>query len=94
MPFLIYSDMLENSQVLPWARFSSASPAENLALARRSGFVPNLRGASVQVVGFGLSHSRSQPALTDEQDRNIREFWRLYFAAGGATVSYRTAITP
>lgn len=91
----IYSDMLENSALLPYAtRFASGQPQGNMALVRRSGFVPVLRNAQVQVVGFGLSHARNHPPLTEQQDRDIPEFWRLYFAAGGAVIDYRTVITP
>lgn len=88
----IFSDMLENSQVLPWQTFSSRPASESLSAVQRSGFVPSLRGAEIQVVGFGLSHARSRVALTDAQDRTIREFWQLYFEAAGASISYRTAI--
>jgi len=88
----IYSDMLENSQALPWPSFSTASAADNLRAVQRSGFVPTLRNAQVQVVGFGLSHARDRPPLTDQQDRTIREFWRMYFDASGASISYRTTI--
>ncbi|PZO53308.1 MAG: hypothetical protein DCF16_07520 [Alphaproteobacteria bacterium] len=88
----IFSDMLENSQVLPWQNFSNRPASESLSAVQRSGFVPTLRGAEIQVVGFGLSHARSRAALTDAQDRTIRDFWRLYFEAAGAEISYRTAI--
>jgi hypothetical protein len=90
----LYSDMLENSAILPWTRFSTASPQANFAAARDNGFIPALRGATVQVVGFGLLHTSRHPPLTETQDRNIREFWRLYFAAAGASISYRSAIEP
>ncbi len=90
----LFGDMLENSAILPWARFSSQPPEENFAVVRNNGFVPSLRGASIQVVGFGLLFTHHHPPLTEAQDRNIREFWRLYFGAGGATISYRSAIEP
>lgn len=91
----IFSDMLENSQILPFAsRFSTAPPSENFAIVQQNGLVSKLPGGNVQIVGFGLSHARGRPALTAAQDRNIREFWSLYFRSAGATVSYRTDATP
>jgi len=90
----IYSDMLENSQVVPWGVFSTQPAQRSFAAVQRSGFVPVLRSTQIQVVGYGLSHDRNHTALTDQQDRTIREFWDLYFGAAGATVTYRTAISP
>lgn len=81
---VIYSDMLENSQVLPWRDFVSMTPDAALARVRSYGFLPATRAAKVRIVGFGRLHSRARDPLSADVDLRLRHFWTAYFSAGGA----------
>ncbi|MBL8549289.1 MAG: hypothetical protein JNJ73_04845 [Hyphomonadaceae bacterium] len=82
---VIYSDMLENSQVLPWRDFAAMSPDAALARVRTYGFVPMTRAAKVKIVGFGRLHSSDRRPLSADADLRLRHFWTSYFTAGGAS---------
>lgn len=88
----IFSDMLENSQVLPWRTFKTQPAEESLATAEEYQLVPDLPGADVRIVGFGRSHDPGRPPLDPDVDLRIRTFWTEYFAEGGATTSFEGAI--
>lgn len=80
----VFSDMLENSQALPWAAFRDAPPEQSLAIARQYFLMPAAHGARVRIVGFGRLHDRARDPLPADLDLRVRSFWRAYFAAGGA----------
>ena len=88
----IFSDMLENSQVLPWQTFKSQSAAESVATAQQYQLVPHLPGAEVRIVGFGRSHDPGRPPLDPDTDLRLRTFWTDYFAEGGAMTSFEGRI--
>jgi len=88
----IFSDMLENSQVLPWRTFKTQPPETSLATAEQYQLVPDLPGAEVRIVGFGRSHDPGRPPLDPDVDLRVRTFWTEYFAEGGATTSFEGAI--
>lgn len=88
----IFSDMLENSQALPWSDFRSMEPDAAMALAEQLRYVPAVQGADVRIVGFGRSHNPGRPPLDPELDARLREFWTVYFYAGGASVIFEGAI--
>ncbi|MEQ9436779.1 hypothetical protein [Hyphomonas sp.] len=88
----IFSDMLENSQAVPWSDFRSAEPDAAMALAEKYRYVPAVQGADVRIVGFGRSHNPGRPPLDPELDARLREFWAAYFLAGGASVTFEGAI--
>ena len=88
----IFSDMLENSQVLPWRTFKAQDPDASLATVRDYQLVPDLPGADVRIVGFGRSHDPGRPPLEPDVDLRVRTFWTEYFAEGGANTSFEGAI--
>jgi len=89
----IYSDMLENSQPLPWRTFAGQSEDASLAIARQFELIPNVNGATVRIVGFGRLHDAQRSPLPPEMDQRIRRFWQGYFRAGGAgDVSFETSL--
>lgn len=88
----IFSDMLENSQVLPWRTFKSQPPEDSIAAVEQYQLVPDLPGAEVRIVGYGRSHDPGRPPLDPDTDLRIRTFWTDYFAEGGATTSFEGAI--
>tara|TARA_R110000782_G_scaffold140955_2_gene233616 strand:- start:2711 stop:3484 length:774 start_codon:yes stop_codon:yes gene_type:complete len=88
----IFSDMLENSQAVPWSEFRSMEPDAAMALAEKFRYLPAVQGADVRIVGFGRSHNPGRPPLDPELDARLRGFWTDYFRAGGASVTFEGAI--
>ncbi|KCZ57554.1 hypothetical protein [Hyphomonas chukchiensis] len=88
----IFSDMLENSQAVPWTEFRSMAPDAALKVAEKFNYLPAVRGADVRIVGFGRSHNPGRPPLEPELDARLREFWAEYFREGGASVTFEGAI--
>jgi len=82
----IFSDMLENSQAVPWSEFRSMESDAAMAAAERFGYLPAVQGADVQIVGFGRSQLDPGP------DARLRGFWTDDFRAGGASVTFEGAI--
>ena len=80
----IYSDMLENSQALPWTRFRDQTPEQSMAIADAYGLTPALANAEVRIVGFGRLHDTARTPLNADLDLRLRAFWRAYFRRGGA----------
>jgi hypothetical protein len=90
----IFSDMLENSQALPWRTFESQNAADSMAVVRQYQLLPTVRAADVRIVGFGRLHNVTRTPLRADLDQRIRGFWADYFATGGARdVSFETVIT-
>lgn len=91
----IYSDMLENSQALPWTSFRDMAPAQALAVVNRYNLAPQVTQADVRIVGFGRLHDAARSPLPAELDFQLREFWRGYFGLGHArSVSFEGVIAP
>lgn len=89
----IFSDMLENSQALPWAKFKTIEPADAITRMTELNRLPSVEGATVRIVGFGRLHDPGRPPLAADQDARFRTFWSDYFKAGGATsVTFEGAI--
>ncbi len=90
----VFSDMLENSQALPWRTFRDIAPAEALSIAQRYGLTPSVAGAEVRIVGFGRLHDPGRPPLSADLDLRLRTFWIDYFNAGRAhSVAFEGAIS-
>jgi hypothetical protein len=89
----IFSDMLENSQALSWARFSGQSGTQSMEIVERYRLLPSVRGAQVRIVGFGRLHDDERTPLSPELDQRLRDFWSRYFRRGGASdVSFDNTI--
>lgn len=88
----IFSDMLENSQVLPWREFKASEPEASLEEVEKYRLTPDLPGADVRIVGFGRSHNPGRPPLDPDIDFRVRTFWKEYFASGGATATFEGSI--
>ena len=80
----VFSDMLENSQAIPWRDFRVMEPPAAMAVVQRYNLLPSVRGANVRIVGFGRLHDPGRPPLPADLDLRLRSFWRDYFRAGGA----------
>jgi hypothetical protein len=89
----IFSDMLENSQAIPWAKFKTMEPADAVETMKGLTRLPSVDGATVRIVGFGRLHDPGRPPLAADMDARIRTFWSDFFKAGGATsVTFEGAI--
>lgn len=89
----IFSDMLENSQAIPWAKFKSMPPEDAVEKMKSLNRLPAVDGASVRIVGFGRLHDPGRPPLPADMDARIRTFWADFFKAGGAaSVTFEGAI--
>jgi hypothetical protein len=89
----LFSDMLENSQALPWHEFKAMKPEAAIEVARKYGLLPSTPKAEVRIVGFGRLHDPGRPPLPADLDARLRAFWISYFGAGSAAnVSFEGAI--
>ncbi len=88
----VFSDMLENSDMLPYRTFRDGTPEESLATAARFEVLPNVPGGRVRIVGFGRGHGADRAPLPAELDLKFRKFWTDYFSAGGGSVTFEGAI--
>lgn len=81
---LVFSDLLENSNFLPWPRILKVEPG-TAAWAKIMGeLTPRLEGTRVTVLGFGRLHSPGRPPLSPDQRRQLLNFWDEYFRSSGA----------
>lgn len=83
----IFSDMIENSEYLPGAHFFASANNEIVEQLSKDRLVPNLMGAEVTVVGVGRGGSEARSSLTPERLNKLQDFWRLFFAATGASAT-------
>lgn len=90
----IFSDMLENSQALPWRTFRQVGAEDSLSIARRYALTPNAANAEVHIIGFGRLHDPGRPPLPAELDYRLRTFWVNYFTTGRArAVTFEAALS-
>jgi hypothetical protein len=85
----IFSDMIENSEYLPGASFFSSANDKIVEQLSKDRLIPNLMGAEVTVVGVGRGGSEARVALAPERLNKLQDFWRLFFAATGASATLR-----
>jgi hypothetical protein len=81
---VIFSDLLENSDVLPERDLRTMPVSRVLARLRASDIEPELRGATVQVYGFGRDDSPRRRPLPPGQRQRVAEIWDDWFKGGGA----------
>jgi hypothetical protein len=89
----VFSDMLENSQALPWHQFQMMAVDKVVEATNRYKLSPAVSKADVHIVGFGRLHTLGRPMLPADLDARLRETWAAYFNAGGAqSVNFEGAI--
>jgi hypothetical protein len=81
---IIFSDMLENSTILPWNSLRIMKPSKVIDLLQREGIMPKLTGTKVDVFGFGRNHDVSRKALPTDLQRRLEIIWRDFFVSGNA----------
>jgi hypothetical protein len=90
----VFSDMLENSQAMPWRDFRVMTPDAAIDIVQRYHLTPAVQNADVRIVGFGRLHDPGRPPLPADLDLRLRSFWRGYFSGGGAReISFEGSIS-
>lgn len=82
---LIYSDLLEASQIFPGTIFRRTPPEAVLRRLNAERIEAKLARTSVRVVGFGRDDAPNRAALAPDVRRRIEESWRQWLTAGGAS---------
>ncbi len=80
----VFSDLIENSTLLPERELKRLPPATILQRLRSEGVIAALGGAAVRVFGFGRDDSPNRPPLPQAERQRIAQAWRLWFDASGA----------
>jgi hypothetical protein len=81
---ILFSDLIENSALLPERELKRLPPGEILQHLRSAGVTADFAGASVRVFGFGRDDVPGRPPLPQSQRQRIAAAWRAWFASGGA----------
>ena len=82
---ILFSDLLENSTLLPERELRRLPPARTLQRLAQAGLAPHVSGAAVRVFGFGRDDAPGRPALPQDQRQRVAEVWQKWMRSGGAT---------
>lgn len=89
---VIYSDMLENSEMIAWRQFSSLEEEALLGIVAQHGAGARTRGADIRVIGYGRLHDAARSPLPAALDAKLRSFWNRYFSDAGGEVDFAAGI--
>lgn len=81
---IVFSDLLEHSDVLSYTALTEAQPARNLRTVAEQRLLAPLRGVQVDMFGFGRGHDPGRKALPRPVENRIHDFWALYLRDSGA----------
>ena len=81
---VLFSDLLENSALLPERELRHLPPARILLRLQQAGLVPHVPDATVRVFGFGRDDAPGRPPLPQDQRQRIAQVWQQWFQSGGA----------
>ncbi|OZB15560.1 MAG: hypothetical protein B7X53_11220 [Hyphomonas sp. 34-62-18] len=85
---VIYSDMLENSEMIAWSKFSSLPEDELMSILAEHGAQARTPGTDIRVIGYGRLHDKARSVLPAALDAKLRGFWGRYFLEGGGQVEF------
>lgn len=85
--YILFSDMLENSDLIRWPLLVRRGAEKNIATVRQHRMIADLKGVRVRVVAFGNLHDGRNTALTTDELNSVEAFWDEYFSLAGATVA-------
>lgn len=85
---VIYSDMLENSDMLTWRKFSSLPEDELMGIVAEHGALARTPGTHIRIIGYGRLHDKARSPLPAALDAKLRGFWTRYFFEGGGQVEF------
>ncbi len=82
---ILFSDLLENSTLMPEGELRRQPPARLLQRLELAGLAPHVAGAAVRVFGFGRDDAPGRAPLPQNQRQRVAEVWRQWFLLGGAS---------
>ena len=82
---VVFSDMLENSDVLTLSSLVRDGPDLALQRVERLNELPEATDVDVDVFGTGRSHAAGRPPLATKVSRDLEMFWTNVFRQGGAS---------
>ena len=82
---VLFSDLLENSDLFPEQEFRRISVARALEKLKSAEIAPDVSSGIVQVYGFGRDDSPRRPPLPQIERQRIAAIWQRWFKDGGAT---------
>lgn len=80
----IYSDLLENSPLLPTTALLEWQPKQSIRHFLERGGIPEFHGSDVVVYGVGRSHGPDRHSLSFEQIDRVVDVWTEVFKMGNA----------
>jgi hypothetical protein len=84
----VYSDLIENSDYFPSKYLFSYNLQRLIFGLHHYKLIPDLKGARVQVAGFGRAGTSDRRPLKVDEINKLREFWTGFFKeAGAASIS-------
>lgn len=85
---IVYSDMLENSDMIGWGKFSARPEDELMGIVSQHGAGAKTPGTDIRVIGYGRLHDKARSPLPAALDAKLRGFWTRYFFEGGGQVEF------
>lgn len=85
---VVYSDMLENSDMIAWSKFSSLPEDELMSIVTEHGALARTPGTDIRIIGYGRLHDEARSPLPAALDAKLRGFWTRYFFEGGGQVEF------
>jgi hypothetical protein len=89
---VIYSDMLENSEMIPWRKFADQSEDDLIKTVAEHGAAARTPGADIRIIGYGRLHDKDRSPLPAALDSKLRSFWVRYFSDGGGQLEISARI--
>lgn len=89
---VVYSDMLENSDMISWANFAAMDEDKLMTVVREHGAEAHTQGTGVRIIGYGRLHDKARSPLPAELDAKLRSFWMRYFRDGGGQAEFSAQI--
>lgn len=80
---IVFSDLLEHSEVLSYTALSEGSPARNLKAVADQRLLAPLSDVRVDMFGFGRGHDPGRKALAPPVESRIHDFWSGYLRDSG-----------
>jgi hypothetical protein len=81
---ILFSDLLENSEMLPERDLLRLPVPTILQRLNTSGVVPRVPAAAIRVFGFGRDDTPSRAPLPQDERRRVADLWAKWFKQGGA----------
>ncbi len=81
---ILFSDLIENSPLIPERELKRLPPAEIVQRLKTSGVQADFAGAAVRVFGFGRDDAPGRPPLPQPVRQRIAQAWRDWFTANGS----------